>query len=185
MKKSIILLFTLIGYFTNAQSLSVEKIMQDPKWIGNSPSNAFWGPDSKTVYFNWNPQKNISDSVYAYSLTGGAPQKTNILEVQKINSINAAVYNNAQTQYVYVYRGDIYWVEVKTNKTTRVTQTEEFESGAKFIMNDEWIVFNKNQNLFGWNTKTGITLQLTNITRSAEIAAPAAFAGRGNGGGGF
>jgi len=185
MKKSIIVVFILVGYFTNAQPLTVEKIMQDPKWIGNSPSNAFWGPDSKTVYFNWNPQKNIFDSVYVYPLSGGAPQKTNIFELQKINSINAAVYNNLQTQYVYVYRGDIYWVEVKTNKTTRVTQTEEFESGAKFIMNDEWIVFNKSQNLFGWNTKTGITQQLTNITRGAETATAAAFGGRGNGGGGF
>jgi dipeptidyl aminopeptidase/acylaminoacyl peptidase len=179
MKKSIIVAFILVGYFTNAQPLTVEKIMQDPKWIGNSPSNAFWGPDSKTVYFNWNPQKNISDSVYVYPLSGGAPQKTNIFELQKINSINAAVYNNLQTQYVYVYKGDIYWVEVKTNKTTRVTQTEEFESGAKFIMNDEWILYNKNQNLFGWNTKTGITQQLTNITRGAETASAAAFAGRG------
>ncbi len=186
MKKSISIAFILVGYFTNAQPLTVEKIMQDPKWIGNSPSNAFWGPDSKTVYFNWNPQKNISDSVYAYSVSGGTPQKTNIFELQKINSINTAVYNNAQTQYVYVYRGDIYWVEVKTNKTTRVTQTEEFESSAKFIKNDEWIVFNKNQNLFGWNTKTGITVQLTNITRGAETSATVAFVGgRGNGGGGF
>lgn len=108
MKKSIIVVCMLVGYYTNAQPLTVEKIMQDPKWIGNSPSNAFWAPDSKTVYFNWNPQKNISDSVYAYSLSGGTPQKTYIFELQKINAINAAVYNNAQSQYVYVYRGDIY-----------------------------------------------------------------------------
>lgn len=53
-------------------------------------------------------------------------------------------------------------------------------------MNNEWIVFIKNQNLFGWNTKTGITLQLTNITRDAETAATAAFSGgKVNGGGGF
>ena len=95
----------------------------------------FGGQIVKQFILAGTPQKNISDSTYAYSLSGGAPQKTNIFELQKINSINTAVYNNAQTQYVYTYRGDIYWVEVKTNKTTRVTKTEEFESGAKFIMN--------------------------------------------------
>jgi len=57
----------LIVFQANAQQLTVEKIMQDPKWMGCSPANAFWGIDGKTVYFNWNPEKNVSDSVYAFS----------------------------------------------------------------------------------------------------------------------
>ncbi|MFX7701365.1 DPP IV N-terminal domain-containing protein, partial [Acinetobacter baumannii] len=92
-------------------------------------------------------------------------------DIAKINAINNGVYNVAGTQMVYVFRGDLYWVDIKTNKTLRVTQTEEVESSPKFIMNDEWIAYSKNNNLFGWHTKTGITLQLTNITRSALAAA--------------
>ncbi len=42
--------------------------MQDPKWIGTSPSDIFWSYDSKSIYFKWNPEKNISDSFYNYSL---------------------------------------------------------------------------------------------------------------------
>lgn len=69
-------LFTSLLYtnYLQAQSLApltVEKIMRDPKmWIGTSPSDITWGDDSKTVYFNWNPDKNPSDSLYAYSLAG-------------------------------------------------------------------------------------------------------------------
>lgn len=52
-------------------TLTVEKIMRDPKtWLGTSPSNIFWSNDSKTIYFDWNPDKNLSDSVYSYSLSG-------------------------------------------------------------------------------------------------------------------
>jgi|688.fasta_scaffold08297_10 dipeptidyl aminopeptidase/acylaminoacyl peptidase len=185
MRNIFVLCLVLVAQFSNAQTLTVDKIMQDPKWIGNSPSNAFWGPDSKTVYFNWNPQQNISDSVYMYNIAGGAPQKTNPQELQKINAVNNAVYNSANTQMVYVFRGDLFWVDIKTNKTIRITQTEEAESAPKFIINDEWIVYNKNQNLFGWHTKSGITQQLTNITRGAEtFAAPAFGAGRAGGQGG-
>ena len=173
----------------NAQSLSVEKIMRDPKWMGASPTNAFWSPDSKSVLFNWNPQGAVSDSVYTYSIGGGEPQKAGYFEAQKMNALNNAVYNNSNTQMVYVYRGDLFLVDIKSGKTTRITQTEEFESGPKFIQKDEWIVYNRNQNLYGWNTKTGITIQLTNITRSAETAAAPAPAGggggAGRGGGGF
>jgi dipeptidyl aminopeptidase/acylaminoacyl peptidase len=184
MKKLLFVAGLFATLFAVAQPLTVEKIMSDPRWMGTSPSNAFWSNDNKTVFFSWNPQKNIADSLYSYTVGGSAPQKANPWDVVKINAINNAVYNTAGTQMVYVYRGDLYWVDIKTNKTLRITQTEEFESSPKFIVNDEWIAYNKNQNLFGWNTKTGITLQLTNITRGAETVVAAAFAGA-RGGAGF
>jgi len=178
-----ILLFA--SFFARAQTLTVEKIMKDPKWIGSSPSNVFWSPDSKSVFFNWNPENKISDSVYSFSIGGTEPQKTGYSEAQKMNALDNAVYNSSYTQMVYTYRGDLYLAEIKSGKTTRITQPEEVESAPRFILKDEWIVYNRSQNLYGWNTKTGVTMQLTNITRSAEAttAAPA-FGGGGRGGGG-
>lgn len=188
MKLKLLPLLLFISTVTFSQSLTVEKIMRDPKWIGTSPSNVSWSADSKTIYFSWNPENKISDSVYAFPLGGSEPQKANYLETQKLNAINNGVYNNSYTQMVYTYRGDLYWVDLKSGKTTRITQTEEFESAPRFVRSDEWIVYNRNQNLYGWNTKTGITVQITNITRGAETAAAPVFAGgggRGGGGGGF
>ncbi len=185
MKYNLLFSLLLITTLSFSQSLTVEKIMRDPKWIGTSPSGVSWSADSKTIYFSWNPENKTSDSVYSFSLGGSAPQKANYLETQKVNAINNCVYNNSYTQMVYTYRGDLYWVDVKGGKTTRITQTEESESNPRFIGKDEWIVYSRNQNLFGWNTKTGVTVQLTNITRSAETAAaPPAFGGGGGGRGG-
>lgn len=97
------------------------------------------------------------------------------------------VYNSNYTQLVYVYKGDLFLVDIKSNKTIRITQTEEAETNPKFIVNNEWIAYSKNQNLFAWNTKTGITQQLTNIARGAETPAAPAFTGGGSnrGGGNF
>ncbi|UCC44383.1 MAG: hypothetical protein JSU65_00175, partial [Candidatus Zixiibacteriota bacterium] len=36
--------------------LTVEKIMRDPKWIGESPDWISWSEDSKSIYFWWNPE---------------------------------------------------------------------------------------------------------------------------------
>ncbi len=185
MKLKLLPFFLLIATVTFSQTLTVEKIMRDPKWIGTSPSNVSWSADSKTIYFNWNPEGKVSDSVYTFSVGGSEPQKANYLETQKLNAYNNGVYNSSYTQMVYTYRGDLYWVDIKTGKTTRITQTEEFESAPRFIGKDEWIVYNRNQNLYGWNTRNGATVQLTNITRGAETAAPAAFPAGGRGGGGF
>ena len=186
MKTRLVAFLLLLSTYLQSQSLTVEKIMKDPKWIGSSPSNVYWSPDSKSVLFNWNPQNSISDSVYSYSLTGGEPQKAGYFEAQKINAFNGSVYNSTYSQMVYTYRGDVYLVDNKSGKTTRITQTEDFESGPKFILKDEWVVYTRSQNLYAWNTKTGSTMQLTNIIRGTEtVAAPTpAFAG-GGGRGGF
>lgn len=181
MKKISLFFWGMMALYGHAQTLTVDKIMQDPKWIGTSPGNAFWGPDSKTVYFSWNPQNNVADSVYAFTVGGTAPQKAGFQETQRINAMNNGTYNNSNTQLVYAYRGDLFWVDLKTNKTVRITQTEETESSPRFILQDEWIVFTKNQNLFGWHIRSGITQQLTNLVRSSESAATSAFQGRAAG----
>ena len=170
--------------FSVKSQLTVEKIMKDQKWIGTSPSGVFWSWDNKSIYFNWNPDKNISDSPYVYSLSTKEITKAKYSEAQLANAITNGTYNSSNTQLVYSYKGDIFLLDIKTNKTIRVTQTEEAETNPKFIGNDEWIAFSRNQNLYGWNIKTGITQQFTNIVRSAETPAAPAVAGGGFGGGG-
>ncbi|MEN9600268.1 MAG: hypothetical protein RL596_2592, partial [Bacteroidota bacterium] len=54
MKKLLLVANLLATSFLFAQPLTVEKIMSDPRWIGTSPSNAFWSNDNKTVFFSWN-----------------------------------------------------------------------------------------------------------------------------------
>ena len=161
--------------------------MQDAKWMGTSPTNISWSYDSKYIYFSWNPDKNISDSTYAYSLSTKEITKLKYNEAQYALALANGNYNIAKTQIVFLYKGDVFLFDIKTNKALRVTQTEEFETNAKFALQDEWIVYTKNQNLFGWNIKTGITQQLTNFkTGTPEMPAPAVFSGGGrNGGGGF
>jgi len=163
MRKIFLLVFITTSLQMFAQPLTVDHIMRDPKWMGTSPSNLFWSNDSKTVFFNWNPQKNISDSLYAFSTNATAPEKANNTIIERNSALNNAVYNLSGTQMVYALRGDIYWMDIKTNKTIRVTQTEEQENNPSFILNDEWIVFTKSPNLFAWHTKTGVLMQLTNI----------------------
>src|SRR5690606_19417321 len=70
-------LFLLITLSATAQltELTVEKIMRDPKWIGTSPSNIRWSHDSKTIYFNWNPENAPGDSLYKITLQNRTPQK--------------------------------------------------------------------------------------------------------------
>ena len=158
--------------------------MKDQKWIGTSPTNISWTWDSKSVFFNWNPDKNVSDSFYIFQLNSKEPVKLKYNEALLLSAINSGNYNSNYSQIVYTYKGDLYLLDIKSAKTTRITQTEEAEMNPKFIMKDEWISFNRNQNLYAWNIKTGFTQQLTNFAKGTETPAASAFGGGGNRGGG-
>ena len=43
--------------FAQTSALSVEKIMQDPKWMGTFPERINWGPQSKTITYDRIPEK--------------------------------------------------------------------------------------------------------------------------------
>src|SRR5687767_4609609 len=93
-------LVILIAVFAQAQQLTVEKIMRDPKWIGTAPSNIQWSADSKTVYFLWNPVNAESDSLYSASLVNPAPVKVK-KEDRILLATGDMLFNKNQTRAVF------------------------------------------------------------------------------------
>ncbi|HTI07913.1 MAG TPA: alpha/beta fold hydrolase [Puia sp.] len=166
------LLFGLLSSFQTGFSqtgrLTVEKIMQDPKWIGTSPSDPYWSQDGKYLFFSWNPDKALSDSVYYITKEDRHPQKASYAFQQANVSAGAVSYNKARTTYIYSKDGDIFEVDVKTGKETRITNTVDKESDLTFSFHDHKIVYTRNSNLFAWDIATGQTEQLTNFLRTAE-----------------
>ncbi len=163
------LLFPTITLFSQTESvkLTVEKIMRDPKWIGTSPSLPRWSTDSKTLYFNWNPEKATSDSLYFITTTNKTPVKASIQQKQNLVVDNQAVYNSDRSAYAYSKDGDIFYADLKGGRTRKVTQTIDAEINPQFSFNDSKVVYTRAQNLFAWNIATGETQQLTNLKPGA------------------
>jgi Dipeptidyl peptidase IV (DPP IV) N-terminal region. len=158
--------------------------MRDPKWIGSSPSNPYWSADSKYLLFSWNPDNQVSDSVYFITPTNLTPQKTTHEFREKILRENSIRYNAKRTHYVYAERGDIYLVEVKTGQKKRITQTVDQESNPQFSFNDTRIVYNRGNNLYSWDLATGVTAQLANFSGSSSTSSGTGGGSRFGGGGG-
>ncbi|HEX5024248.1 MAG TPA: prolyl oligopeptidase family serine peptidase [Agriterribacter sp.] len=162
---SILVLFISICCFSQLPlaPLTVEKIMRDPKWIGTSPSNPLWGVDGKTLYFNWNPDKAMADSIYYITTNGKTPRKLTVNERAAIIYARDVTYNANASLYVYVKEDDIFLGESKTQKSKRITQTSGIESQPGFSFNDQKVVYQLNQNLYAWDIATGETIQLTGL----------------------
>lgn len=190
MQKCINLFFVvLISTFTVAQQslspLTVDKIMRDPKWMGTSPSGTFWSQDGSMLYFLWNPDKAMSDSIYYITTSNKTPVKATVAEKQALNVQSNIQYNIARTQQLYTKDGDIFYKEIKTGKVKRITQTIDVESNPQFSFGETKIVYTRSQNLFAWDIASGETMQLTNVrTGDASPAPPTSGGGFGRGAGG-
>lgn len=161
-----------VGFSVSAQQaldkLTVEKIMRDPKWMGTSPSSPFWSQDGNTLYFNWNPDKAPADSLYFITKENKTPQKAGFVQKQNILADFNVTYNTGRTAFVYSRDGDVFYTEIKSGKTKRITQTVEAETNPQFSFNETKIVFSRSQNLFAWDISSGETIQLSNIQKGTE-----------------
>jgi dipeptidyl aminopeptidase/acylaminoacyl peptidase len=167
MRKHFLLLLFIAQHVIAQQPLTIQKIMQDAKWIGTSPSDVFWSYNSDALYFKWNPEKAISDSAYIFKLNAKEPEKISYKDAALAKAINNGNYNQLHTKIVYTYQGDAYLLDIASNKTTRITFTQEEERDVSFCNHDEWIIYHAHDNVFAWNSKDGSTIQLTAFIHSS------------------
>ncbi len=162
-----IITFLMFLPLISTAQLTVDKIMQDPKWIGTSPSNIIWSYDSHSIYFQWNPEKHISDSAYKYSLADNKISKATYIQKQLAEDIANGTLNKAKTAMAFIHNNDVYMITIATGKIMRITQTEDFKNVQSFANNDSDVIYTLNDNVFSWNIYNGITKQLTNFIKSS------------------
>jgi dipeptidyl aminopeptidase/acylaminoacyl peptidase len=168
--KKFILITLLFGGIVkvNAQELgklTVDKIMRDPVWMGVSPSNIQWSDDSKTVYFQWNPDGTSRDAWYFITTSNLKPQKLSKEAEIALPSFRGTL-NKARTKKLYEKNGDLFILDIKTGKSKQITNTLDRESGAEFTANETAVVYQRGENLYQQSLTDGELIQLTNFVRS-------------------
>src|SRR5689334_7883308 len=169
MRSTFLLLLLCIcftGYSQTLGELTVEKIMRDPKWIGVAPTNLSWSPDGKTLYFNWNPVNAAADSLYKITLTNRTPQK--VSKKERLGLPAAGAYNKLYTKLTYEKNGDIFLLDVPTNKITQLTNTVGRESAPQFSGDEKKILYTYDQNLYAWEIGSGNVAQVTDFRKGKK-----------------
>ncbi|MEL6672987.1 MAG: prolyl oligopeptidase family serine peptidase [Bacteroidota bacterium] len=142
--------------------LSVEKVMQDPKWMGASPTSFRWSEAGDWLYFRWNPQAAESDSLYKVPARGGEPLRVSKAEEENLPP-SFGTYDRAYTRKLYTRKGDIYLLDLATQQETRLTQTEQREQQVQFSADEQSIFYVAGQQVFQRNLQSGFVKQLTNF----------------------
>lgn len=165
--------------------LTVELIMQDPKvWVGTSPSNPFWSDDSQTLYFDWNPDRATSDSLYKVTFsrsakgklpTASKPVKVSPAERRNLPTAPTSGYNRAYTKRLFERDDDLFLLDVKSGKVRQLTNTVDVEANPTFSVDEQRVMFRRGgpvSNLFSLDLTTGELTQLTDFHAGAKKAEP-------------
>ncbi len=152
----------------NIAPLTVKKIMRDPKWIGTSPSRVFWSIDSKRIYFNWNPTKATSDSLYFITLKNHSPQKVGPQQRSIIRAKRRGSWNTARTKMVYMRNHTLYIWNADSEKETALIQTTQRIARPHFGLMGKAVIYRQGNNLYAKNIETGSLTQLTNFKKESK-----------------
>jgi dipeptidyl aminopeptidase/acylaminoacyl peptidase len=174
MKKIAFLIIFLSGLSLQAQQLaplSVEKIMRDPKWMGVSPANVQWSPDSRQVYFTWNPGSKEKDQLFSVAPSQTKPQLVEIKEQQLLNRANLT-FNKSRTKALFERNGDLFLLDMASGKEQVLVNTLERESAAVFSADERKVIFQRAENLYSLSLSDGKLMQLSNFSRNRKRPEP-------------
>ncbi len=165
----ILLLLPLLSSGVHSQgssSLRLDEIMKGYDWVGSLPGQIHWSHNSEKVYFMWNPDNFPSDSLYCYNLSRGNTMKVEP-EVRRQLPSRQYVYNSNRTKIAYLKHGDLFVMETKSGKITRLTNTLQNIISPSFTADDSHITFVADNNLFKKDLQSGIVSQITDFRQSS------------------
>jgi len=171
MKKGFILcLFTvLLTNLVFAQSeLSVPKIMKDPTWMGTFPSNVRWDERGETIYFDYNKEKDPSDSLYKIRLKD-LGQISKVSTAERHRQIpTSSVLNKDRTKKVFVLNQRLMVYDVKSQTTSEVLQLSTAVTNPQFLGDGNLVAFESDNNIYIFHLDRGNLKKLTNIKSGDE-----------------
>ena len=151
---------------------TLEQIMADPDWLGNQPENAYWGDNSRTVFFE---QKRSGSALKdLFSVNTRNSEVAQIAEADWSRFFKTSIVSsNTGQRRVWTYSGDIYLSGRKSPQ--QVTRTTAVESAPMFMSDGRRVAFERDEQMFVFDPANGFTEQLTNIRFENNPAAEEDF----------
>lgn len=147
--------------------LSVDYIMRDLKWVGSQPSSVEWSPDSKKVYFNWNPEGTTGDSLYEMETKGAKPNQVS-LEERRTRPSSRGTWDKAHQRMVYSKDGDLFILDAKSGKVRQLSATLDRESSPAFTLDGRGVTFMRSDNVYRIDLESGEWIQLTDFREGSK-----------------
>ncbi|WDE06405.1 S9 family peptidase [Thalassomonas viridans] len=167
---------------SQAEQLTIERIYSSPSLNGPSPKSLTFSPDgSRVTYLQGKTEDLNRYDLWEYNLASKENKllvdsqelfsgKEVLSDEEKARRERQRIYGQGIMEYkfskdgtalLFPLNGDIYYYDLASKTSKRLTKTPEFETDVKFSPKGKYVSFIREQNIYAINIKSGKEIQLT------------------------
>jgi dipeptidyl aminopeptidase/acylaminoacyl peptidase len=137
------------GAATNpATPITLDQAMANPDWIGNPVESAWWGWDSRQVYFK--QKRNGSVLRDTYQIAAGNPKLVDDKQLANLDSADP-VYNRERTRAILLRNGDLFERDLKTGALTQILRGTTPAADPQYAADGAHVQFRVGSDWFSWS----------------------------------
>ncbi len=146
---------------TQATRLTLESIMADPDWMGNSPENPSWSLDGQHIYFEQKAQGHSHKESFQLD---PKTKTTEIISKQKLlaKASSKANLNPSESHGVFSFQNNLYLVEVTSGQISPITADLHSQQNAFFI-DDNIISYRQGYSIYQFDRSSGLSSQIADF----------------------
>ena len=151
-----------------SQDLSIERIMQNPQWLGSQPSNPQFSADGKKILFRWNPEKEARESMWQYSISSGKPaQKLSYSQGLRELAAASGHRNEKSREIVFISENRLFLRKESSGQETCLLKTQSSIRNPAFLR-DGRISFFMDGQPFSLHPQSGSLRQLIHFQKNKQ-----------------
>lgn len=145
--------------------ITLEQAMANPDWIGNPVEAAWWGWDSRQIYY----KQKRSGSPVRDTYTIDASGKAQTVAASALANLDSAtpVYNRDHTRAIVLRNGDVFERDLKTGALTQIVRGSSPAAAAQYSADGNHVQFRIGQDWFSWSRSERLTTPLA-LLRAAK-----------------
>ena len=142
----------------SAQTLTLERVMADPDWIGRAPQNAFWDDLGGSVYYR---QKRPGEEILDFIQVDLEGTVIRLVGEDELSSVPVAGgdLDPENRRRVFVHLGDVYVRDVESGQLRQLTRTASDEQKPIFLTDGASVAWVRDGSYFVRNLETGLESQ--------------------------
>ncbi len=149
--------------------ITLERIMADPDWIGNSPEAPYWADDGRSLYFSQKRPGEEARDLVEVDLEGQIRRTVALADLGTADA-PGGVYSPDRSLKAYVRAGDLFVKDLATGRLRQLTRTAAEESSPAFLTDGRRVSFQRDQAIFVRDLESGLEAQVAELRLEKDPA---------------
>ncbi len=140
---------------SNASGVTLERIMSNPDWIGNPPEQAYWGYDSRHIYYWQKRTDSTLRDLYAVNVTTDVVHKVADNELGRVSAPGDA-YNTEHTLRVFVRDNNVFVRALSSGVLRQLTRDTTPKTDPSFMADGVHVQWHQGHDIYLYDLRSGL-----------------------------